>query len=57
MSENRSCTPIGSPGISGHLLGSEAKDLWGGLVRYEAVRSLRAGSGQDCSFWQDKIVP
>lgn len=29
----------------------------GRLVRYEAGRSLGAGSEQDCSFWQDKIVP
>lgn len=55
--ENRSCMPQVSPGISGHFPGGEAKDLWGRLVRYEVGKSLGARNEQDCSFWQDKIIP
>lgn len=44
MSKNRSRKPIVCPGIEGHLPRGETKDLWGAMGRYEAGRSLGAGS-------------
>lgn len=47
--------PIASPGISGHLPGGEAKDLWGRLVRYEAGRSQGASRDRTVHFGKARL--